>query len=270
LWRSSISRGKGKPVTNPSTESIYGDPIPAKAKGAELLWVGLPGQQARALFKVRLNRFAALVEYKNEDIKVHVPNSGRLRELLLPGTPVFLTPREGGHRKTAFDLSFAPTPNGQHWVCIDSRVPNLVVAEASCRQQNPLYPGCYLVQREPPLGESRLDFLFDGEAGPLYVEAKCVTLVTEGNIARFPDAPTERGRRHLQELTRLVQGGGRGGVLFLVQRPDALAFSPHDAMDPSFGKGLRQAVAAGVQVQAWTCQVNPGRIVLKTAIPVLL
>jgi sugar fermentation stimulation protein A len=241
-----------------------------KAGAAGPVFVGLPGRQAPARFIVRLNRFAALVKYRDEDIKVHVPNSGRLQELLLPGTPVLLTPREGEHRKTAFDLSFAPTPNGQDWVCIDSRVPNLLVTEASRRQENPLYPGHTLIQREPPLGESRLDFLFDAAPGPLYMEAKCVTLVAEGGVARFPDAPTERGRRHLQELTRLVQKGGRGGVLFLVQRPDAVAFSPHDAMDPAFGKGLRQAWSAGVQVQAWTCRVNPGRISLETEIPVLL
>ena len=257
-------------MTDSLAGSIHLDSMHKEARAAEPLFVALPGQQAQATFKVRLNRFAALVKYKDKDIKVHVPNSGRLQELLLPGTPVLLTPREGEHRKTAFDLSFAPTPDGQNWVCIDSRVPNLLVAAASRRQENPLYPGHYLLQREPPLGESRLDFLFEAVDGPLYVEAKCVTLVTEGNIARFPDAPTERGRRHLRELTRLVQGGGRGGVLFLVQRPDAAAFSPHDAMDPSFGEGLRQAWAAGVQVKAWACRVNPGRVFLKSEIPVLL
>ena len=254
-------------MTNSLAGPIHSD---FRHRAAEPLFVALPGRQARATFKVRLNRFAALVTYKDKDIKVHVPNSGRLQELLLPGTPVLLTPREGEHRKTAFDLSFAPTPSGQGWVCIDSRVPNLLVAAASRTEENPLYPGYYLLQREPSLGESRLDFLFDALDGPMYVEAKCVTLVTEGNIARFPDAPTERGQRHLRELTRLVQGGGRGGVLFLVQRSDAIAFSPHDAMDPSFGEGLRRAGAAGVQVRAWTCLVNPGRVFLKSEIPVLL
>lgn len=245
-------------------------PFDKGATGAMLPAVVLPGRQVQARFKVRLNRFAALVECQKEELKVHVPNSGRLQELLLPGTPVLLTPREGGQRKTAFDLSFVPTPAGQDWVCIDSRVPNALVTAGAFGRHNPFYPGHYLVRREPSLGESRLDFLFDGMKGPLYVENKCVTLVTEGNIARFPDAPTDRGRRHLGELTRLVRGGGRGAVLFLVQRPDAVAFCPHDAMDPAFGEGLRQAWAAGVQVTAWTCGINPGRILLRSEIPVLL
>lgn len=234
--------------------------------------VCLPGRQAKALFKARLNRFAALVDLNGQDVRVHVPNSGRLAELLLPGTPVFLTPRPGGHRKTAFDLSFAPIPGEEGWVCIDSRVPNLLLGEtlASYQEDNPLFRGCTLLRREPALGESRLDFLLDSPEGLLYVEVKCVTLVTSGKRARFPDAPTDRGRRHLEELTRLTVEGGRGGVLFLVQRPDAAAFSPHDAMDPLFGKALRRAEEAGVRLKAWKCLVEPGQVFLYKEIPVLL
>ena len=232
----------------------------------------LPGPPEEAVFIARLNRFAALVRWRGEEVRVHVPNSGRLAELLLPGAPVYLTPRPGAHRKTPFDLAFVPIPGEEGWVCIDSRVPNLLLGQAAgvLGEGNPIYPGYTLLHREPGLGESRLDFLFAGCRGPLYVEVKCVTLVTEGKRARFPDAPTERGRRHLEELTRLAEKGGEAGVLFLIQRHDAGAFSPHDAMDPLFGTALRRAREAGVMVHAWCCLVEPGRIILHKELPVLL
>ena len=231
--------------------------------------VHLPGSPVEARFKVRVNRFVALVEHAGREILVHVPNSGRLAELLLPGEPVWILPRAGKHRKTDFDLAFVRIPGEAGFACVDSRIPNLLLIQAS-GADNPLYPGFTLVRREPALGVSRLDFLYARGQESLYVEAKCVTLVTEGRRARFPDAPTERGRRHLEELTRLVRGGGHGGVLFLVQRQDAASFSPNDTMDPPFGEALRRGAEAGVRVNAWSCRVEPGLVALGQEIPVHL
>lgn len=122
-----VSRDSSGYANNPRQVSIPGR-------------VRLPGRQVEARFRVRLNRFVALVNLGGEDIQVHVPNSGRLAELLLPGVPVFLTPQSGAHRKTAFDLSFAPIPGGEGWVCIDSRVPNRLVGETllAFQEGNPL------------------------------------------------------------------------------------------------------------------------------------
>jgi sugar fermentation stimulation protein A len=234
--------------------------------------IRLPGTPLQARFVSRLNRFTALVSLEGRETRVHVPNSGRLRELLRPGVSVFLTSRSGSHRKTAFDLSFAPDPEGAGWVCVDSRVPNLLLQETltALGEGNPIFPGCSLLQREPALGEGRLDFLLAAPGGLMYVEVKGVTLVTGGQRARFPDAPTERGRRHLDDLANLAARGGRGGVLFLVQRSDAAAFSPNDAMDLPFGQALRRAREAGILLKAWTCRVEPGEVSLGREIPVLL
>ncbi len=236
--------------------------------------VVFPGPQVPAFFKYRLNRFIALVETGPEELLVHVPNSGRLVELLLPGASVYLTPRQGEKRKTAFDLTFAAVPAGKGWVCIDSRAANILLGQYFAGA-NILFPDSRLIGREVTLGKSRLDFLLGpwGNAsvpGLLYVEAKCVTLVKTGKRAFFPDAPTARGRRHLEELTRLAKEGDRAAVVFLVQREDALSFSPNDSMDPAFGAALRQALSAGVAVRALVCSVTPGRLVLKQEIPVVI
>lgn len=233
-----------------------------------------PGPQVPAFFKRRLNRFMALVETGQEELYVHVPNSGRLAELLLPGAPVYLTPRQGEKRKTAFDLTFTAVPAGKGWVCIDSQAANMLLGQYFAGA-NLLFPDFRLIGREVSLGKSRLDFLLGSregvsDPGLLYVEAKCVTLVKTGKRAFFPDAPTARGRQHLEELTRLVKKGERAAVVFLVQREDALSFSPNDSMDPAFGAALRNALSAGVAARALVCSVIPGSLVLKREIPVVI
>ena len=120
------------------------------------------------------------------------------------------------------------------------------------------YP-CF--QREVRLGRSRMDFRLEGSAGTCWVEAKSVTLVDPG-VARFPDAPTARGVRHLRELSAAVRRGERAAVAFVVQRPDARRFAPHDRADPAFGAALREAAAAGVGVYAWACTVSQREITI--------
>ena len=207
-----------------------------------------------ARFISRPNRFIAQVRLGDKVVVCHVKNTGRCRELLLPGARVIIAPAGNPLRKTAWDL--VAVYKGDMLVNIDSQAPN-PLARAWLTQQ---YPGA-CIKAEHRVFDSRLDFLVDlqpgleKQAGPrppeslLYVEVKGVTLETEGR-ALFPDAPTPRGTRHLKELARLAQLGHRALVLFVVQMRPVASFSPHDAMDPAFGAALRQAAAAGVQVLA--------------------
>ena len=130
-------------------------------------------------------------------------------------------------------------------------------------------PSSTQARREVVYGDSRLDLLLSGPRGACFIEVKSVTLVEDG-VALFPDAPTERGRRHLGELVRAVEEGCRAAAVFVIQREDARACAPHDDADPAFGLALRDAVAAGVEVYAYVCRVTRRKIRLAHAVPVLL
>jgi sugar fermentation stimulation protein A len=170
---------------------------------------------------------------------------------------------------TDYDLSMVELP--QALVSVDARLPNDLFQEAFEDGTLAQFAGLTLAQREVRYGESRLDFLLeaDGRTDPCFVEVKSVTLVEEG-IARFPDAVTERGRRHLRELRRARREGARAAVVFVIQREDAKAFAPHDDSDPLFGEVLREVAAGGVEVYAHTCRVTSRLIDLQAQVPVLL
>ena len=148
---------------------------------------------------------------------------------------------------------------------MDAQAPNKIFGEWALR----LEAGIRSVRPEVAFGDSRLDFLLETEQGRHYVEVKGVTL-EEGGHVFFPDAPTERGVRHLHTLMRAVEQGHRATVFFVVQMADVLDFSPNDSTDPAFGQALRQAAAAGVQVLAFTCQVTPEEVTMDRQIPVIL
>ncbi len=224
-------------------------------------------QLVEARFLTRLNRFAALVEMEGQEVMVHIANSGRMRELLVSGRRLLLTPAAGEHRKTRFDLSLVDL--GTTLVSADTRLPNGLVAEALAEGQLPQFIEYPELRREVRYGESRLDFLLDGPGGRCYGEVKSVTLVVDG-IGLFPDAPTIRGVKHLKELSRAVAEGYRAAVVFVVQRADAVAMSPNDAADPDFGAALRAAQAAGVEVYAYNCAVYPSEIRLASPLPIKL
>ena len=118
-------------------------------------------------------------------------------------------------------------------------------------------------------GESRLDLLLSGGRGLCYVEAKSVTLVEDG-VGLFPDAPTERGRRHVETLAQAVREGHRGAVVFVIQREDASSFAPNDTADPDFGRALRKALAQGIEAYAYRCTVTKEEVRLSSAVPVHL
>ena len=158
---------------------------------------------------------------------------------------------------------------GSTLVSADARLPNALVAEALAEERLPefgSYPG---VQREVTFGESRLDLMLEGVPGRCYLETKSVTLVVDG-VGFFPDAPTERGAKHVRSLVKAVEAGHRAAVVFVVQRDDAEAFTTHDTADPEFGVCLRQGIAAGVEVFAYRCRVTEREITLCHSLPVRL
>ena len=219
-------------------------------------------------FIKRLNRFAALVDVEKREHLAHVPNSGRMGELLVPGFRVLLIPAPAGSgRKTAFDLALVDT--GRTLSSADARLPNRLVAEAIAEGRLPQFADYPAVHPERRFHESRLDFLLEGPPGSCYVETKSVTLVENG-VGLFPDAPTLRGVKHLNSLMVARDEGHRAGVIFVIQRSDAEAFTPHDVADPLLGATLRTAVAQGVEVWAYRCQVDERSIALADAIPVRL
>ena len=242
-----------------------------------------------ARFVRRLNRFAATVSLDGREVTVHVANSGRMRELLQPGAMCYLTSQPGSHRKTAYDLTLvaihqvdaagvreAPAlygesgePIGGALVSADTRLPNVLVWEAWRCGCLPHFEGYDSARREVRYHDSRLDMMLGSPQGQCYIEVKSVTLVQD-RVARFPDAPTDRGRKHVSTLVRAIEEGHRAAAVFVVQRDDATALSPYDANDPQFGDALREAVAAGVEAYAFTCAVTRESIAIAGEVPVLL
>ncbi|MBM3925629.1 MAG: DNA/RNA nuclease SfsA [SAR202 cluster bacterium] len=227
----------------------------------------LPSDLVLARFVKRLNRFAAVVEVDGREVMAHVANSGRMRELLAPGCVMYLKAASGNHRKTWYDLALVEIE--KHLCSADARLPPYLVAEAIARGKLPQFRNYTTLRREVVLGRSRVDMALQGPEGLCYIETKSVTLV-EGGVGLFPDAPTERGRRHVLELAEAVESGHRGAVVFVVQRRDAVAFSPHYTADPAFGEALREAIGRGVEVYAYNCRVSRSAISLNAEISVRL
>lgn len=216
-----------------------------------------------AEFLHRPHRFGAWVRTPLGDRYVHVPASGRLRELLYPGNQVLvaLGSRPGG--RTAGRLLFARGPGV--WVSIDTQVPARLAAQMIRDRAFPPLAAYTALRSEVAYAGSRIDFQLEGATDgrpPCLLEVKSVTLVEDGT-ALFPDAPTARGTRHLRTLTQAVAEGLAAAVLFLVQRPDARRFAPHAQNDPAFAAALRAAAAAGVAVYALPCQVDPPRVAVE-------
>lgn len=216
-------------------------------------------------FVDRPNRFVAHVETAEGLQTVHVKNTGRCRELLTPGAAVYLERGTNPARRTAFDL--IAVEKGVRLVNMDAQVPNRVFGEWV--RGGGFLPGITAVRPEFPYGESRLDFCLETARGPHLVEVKGVTL-EEGGAARFPDAPTERGVKHIRELRRAAEAGLGATLFFVVQMENILSVSPNDATHPAFGAALREAAERGVRVCAWDCAVTPESIAIRRPVPVLL
>lgn len=216
-------------------------------------------------FLARPNRFIAHVE-TTEGVQIcHVKNTGRCRELLVPGATVYLEPGRTPGRRTAFDL--IAVEKGDLLINMDAQAPNRVFEEWAVA--GGFSPDVTAVRREVSWGESRLDFCLETSRGPHLVEVKGVTLEDNG-AARFPDAPTERGVKHILELTRAVGEGLDATLFFVVQVENIHSVTPNDETHPAFGEALRFAASQGVNVCAYDCLVTPDSIAIRRPVPVIL
>lgn len=221
------------------------------------------GQVREGRFLSRPNRFIAHVAIDGAETVVHVKNTGRCRELLVPGATVYVERSTNPQRKTAYDL--IAVEKGGRLINMDAQAPNRVFREFA----GVFDPTAEAVHPEFTYGQSRLDFCLTTPAGLHLVEVKGVTL-EEGGHTRFPDAPTERGIKHLRELERAVAEGHRAAVFFVIQMADVLDFAPNDVTHPAFGEALRHAAAAGVEVAAYDCAVTADTLSIRRPVPVVL
>lgn len=221
-----------------------------------------------AIFIKRPNRFQAWVVLHGEEILVHVPNTGRLKEILIPGCRCLIRHEDGAKRKTRHSLIAAW--KGDLLINFDSQVPNRVVEEALLERRIPRFELADRMEREKTFGGSRFDFRLGRQGYPDYfLEVKGVTL-EEDRVVRFPDAVTERGARHLRELVLAKAAGYGAGVIFVAQLARARYFTPNTAMDPDFSLALTEAMAAGVDVMAYSCDITTDSLTLARPIPVVL
>ena len=212
-----------------------------------------------ARFVERRNRCVALVELDGREESVHVKNTGRLRELLIPGRKVALAAASNPARKTRYDLIAAEKP-GLGWVNIDSQACNQVVCEWLETRPAP-FDGLTLVQPEYTYGNSRFDFYLEQGARRGLMEVKGCTLEV-GCVGYFPDAPTDRGTKHLRELAIAAQAGYDCYIAFVIAMPGVRRVLPNEQTDPAFAKTLTDAMAAGVRVLYLACEVSADEIVI--------
>lgn len=218
-----------------------------------------PAPLEPATFIKRPNRFLAHLQKDGEEIKAHVPDPGRLKELLIPGADVMVQYNPGPTRKTDWTLTLVK--KNSVWVCVNTTIPNHFVYQLLLGKKLPEFAEYDTVKPEVTHGKSRFDFRMENDASVYWLEVKSVSLVHQ-NIGLFPDAPTTRGERHLRHLIEIASNGDKAGVLFMVQRSDAKLFAPNWITDPNFSQALVDANAAGVQITIYTTQVTPGGILL--------
>ena len=214
------------------------------------------------VFRARPNRFIAMVEVDGTDTVCHVKNTGRCKELLVPGCTVVLEQAANPARKTPYDV--IAVYKGDRLINMDSQAPNAVAADYLAAR----FPDA-TIRREVTYGESRFDFYVQNGEEQWFVEVKGCTLERE-NIGYFPDAPTERGVKHLRHLIRATEEGYKAAVLFVIQMEGITAIRPNDATHPAFGDALRDAAKAGVEIWATDCTVTPDSLTHRHPVPVEL
>lgn len=223
------------------------------------------GPLIEATFVARPNQLIVEARIGMRLVRAHMADRGRLLGLLTPGARLLLAPRDEIGRKTAYQV--AGVYSGDELVSLDTQLPNRLVMAALSAGALPQFARYTRVQREVPVGEHRFDFRLGEGLNTCLLEVKSAGKV-EGGLAMFPDAPTERGRSHLELLSKMSLSGQRCAVLFIVQRHKAVALVPDDSVDPEFGRALRAAICAGVEVYANLCPLTPEGITLGAAIPV--
>lgn len=218
-----------------------------------------------AAFVERPNRFVAYVDIAGKREKVHVKNTGRCKELLTKGARVYLEKSNNPNRSIAYDL--VAVEKGNRMINMDSQAPNKVVEEWLSAKE--LFPDLILVRPETTYGQSRFDFYVETKQEKILIEVKGVTLESEG-VVRFPDAPSERAVKHVEELIRARKEGYRAMLLFVVQMEHVLYFLPNEDTHKAFADALVRARAAGVEILAYDCRVTADSMVVKHPVPVYL
>ncbi len=214
-------------------------------------------------FIERPNRFIALVDIKGSTEPVHVKNTGRCRELLVPGCTVYLSVADNPDRKTKYDL--IAVQKGSMLINMDSQIPNDVAEE--WLRSGALFSENALIRREVTYGKSRFDFYIEDGTRKAFLEVKGCTLEKDG-VALFPDAPTERGIKHLNELSACLNAGYEAYVLIVIQMKGCKRFMPNDETHKAFGEAMRATADAGVNIIAMDCEVEPDSISISERIPV--
>lgn len=219
----------------------------------------------KATFIERPNRFVAKVSFGGEEIFCHVKNTGRCRELLRPGADVWLEDSENPNRKYRYSL--VSVRKGERMVNMDSQAPNKAVGE--WLKNGGLFKDIKLLKPESRYGSSRFDFYCEYEDKRAFIEVKGVTLEND-NVVSFPDAPTERGARHVGELIECIKDGYEAYIIFVVQMKNVLYFTPNEDQDPVFANVLRKAQQEGVNIIAADCFVSDSEMIIEDLVEVKL
>ena len=219
----------------------------------------------KGIFLSRPNRFIAHVKIDGKEEICHVKNTGRCKELLTDRATIYVQHHNDDKRKTKYSL--IAVEKGNLLINMDSQAPNKVIGEW-LKEQQPFGEVKFL-KTECKYGNSRFDFYLETATDKMFIEVKGVTLEEEG-IVRFPDAPTERGIKHLEELVACKKAGYKAAVIFVVQMEGMCHFEPNYKTHPAFGEALKRAQAAGVEVLAYECCVTPDSLAITKAIPVQL
>lgn len=229
----------------------------------------IEGPLIQGRFHSRPNRFLTIVEVDGNLVKSHLPDPGRLKELLIPGAELYLRPvPKDKPRKTRFTTVMV-CHNGQ-FISLNTILPNKFVKQSLEENILPMFKGYKILRTEVSIGKHRFDFFLETPQGnPFYLEVKSVTFVENG-IAQFPDAVTERGARHALALAGLAEQGQEAGIMFVCQRKDANELKPMWDRDPKFGNALVDAKSAGVNIWCITCSVSLKSVTFLREIPVNL
>lgn len=220
-----------------------------------------------ATFVKRPNRFAVEAGIDGKPVIVHLHDPGRLQELLVPGARLFLAEAISASRKTSYDIILVR--KGHQLVAIYSTLANRLVGGLLSNREFPGLKSWTLVKTEPAFGNHRFDFELGKGDQTMFIEVKSVSLVENG-VALFPDAPTERGRRHLLALARAVRQGYRAMAIFIVTRHDALSFRANEERDPAFFQTLQYVTSQKVRTLAFKCKIKRESMSLDSRIPVLI
>lgn len=217
-------------------------------------------------FIKRINRFIAEVDIDGQIERVHVKNTGRCKELFIEGRTIYLEKSNNPNRKTKYSL--ISIYKGDELINIDSQVPNKVVFDA-VEDRRILDLECTFLKREQTYGKSRFDIYYETESQKGYIEVKGVTLENDG-IAMFPDAPTVRGTKHVNELIQGQEEGYKNYIVLLIQLNNVHEFRPNHITDPNFANALKRAVEMGVTLKCYSCNITDTTILIDKEIAYVL